>query len=566
MLQNQAILTLTLTFSCLLLHAFALDQGVCSVCPTNMYCTNNTITRCPANSESPIQSQSHFDCICTAGYNGFAGGPCTACPAGSYKTQNDSNCISCPVGTSSGFGSTSCSSCPANMTIDSNDVSKCSCNKGYGFNGLGTCQACITGQFKNTVSNESCSLCVPNSITNVSSATQCFCVEGFDMNIETGSCQCAPRYGASELSQTDFVTCAICRSGTYKSTSGNGRCQECDPNTYSAELGNLKCKPCEIHSSVYHTAASSCLCDAGYTYDMNLHRCVPCDTGFFKKSSGNVECLPCPISKYTDVQGSSDCSRCRPNTSTNSVGKDSEFDCMCGVGYGYIASNASCASCPMESYKANVSNDECVSKTDDGYYINLRVGTNSANLTESSRQILKSAVAGSLNIDISMVRIISVQDLAFSSITRRLLQDGSNALLLVFVDSSTVEISKLTDETINQYLTENYDDEVIPSVSVEGIDFVKDKIFNPTVLLATATPSQTSPILIWVILIAGGVSIVVLVVVLTWYYCRKSMDDNISQNHKFEMPISIPELSRKQKERCLDIADFYKFSKRSTIA
>ena len=91
---------------------------------------------------------------------------------------------------------------------------------------------------------------------------------------------------------------------------------------------------------------------------------------------------------------------------------------------------------------------------------------------------------------------------------------------------------------MNQYLTENYDDGVLPFVALEGFDFVAGTIFNPTVLLATTTPSQTALLPIWVIvvIVAGGVFIVGLVIVLTWYYCRKSKAANLAQNEHFEQP------------------------------
>ena len=68
--------------------------------------------------------------------------------------------------------------------------------------------------------------------------------------------------------------------------------------------------------------ASSCMCDAGYTYAADTNACSPCAPGLFKNSTSNFECLPCPVTKYTDVQGSVHCLRCQTNTSTSSVGQD----------------------------------------------------------------------------------------------------------------------------------------------------------------------------------------------------------------------------------------------------
>jgi len=95
------------------------------------------------------------------------------------------------------------------------------------------------------------------------------------------------------------------------------------------------------------------------------------------------------------------------------------------------------------------------------------------------------------------------------------------------------------------------------------------------VLRATSTPSTPSqatlrsfvlPIWLIVSIVAGGVTIVGIVIILTWYYCRKSTAANLAQNQQFKQSISIPELSPYEKKRCLDVADFYKFSRRSTNA
>ena len=97
------------------------------------------------------------------------------------------------------------------------------------------------------------------------------------------------------------------------------------------------------------------MCDAGYTYAADTNACSPCAPGLFKNSTGNFECLPCPVAKYTDVQESIHCLRCQTNTSTSNIGQDSALDCMCGAGYAYNETTASCASCGVDSYKATVS-------------------------------------------------------------------------------------------------------------------------------------------------------------------------------------------------------------------
>jgi hypothetical protein len=250
---------------------------------------------------------------------------------------------------------------------------------------------------------------------------------------------------------------------------------------------------------------------------------------------------------------------------------------MCGVGYGYNATTSLCLSCPDDSYKVNISNGTCELKTEDGYYIRLRfAGMSSASLTESDRQIIINIVAGPLNIDPSFVKIMTEQDITSSSTTRRLLQESEQeraVLVLIFVDSSTVDIVSLNETTVNQYMRDNYDDQVLPYVVIDGSDFVQDSKFNPTVVIIDTIniymgDSETTALPTWiiVIIIAGGVSSIVIVNFIVWYYCRKSTAANTTQNRLFEQSITIPELSQNEKDRCLDVADFYKFSRRSIHA
>jgi hypothetical protein len=62
----------------------------CVVCPQNTYSGRTgatdaaTCVKCPAYSASPAQSINVASCVCMRGYTGPAGGPCSACPAGSY--------------------------------------------------------------------------------------------------------------------------------------------------------------------------------------------------------------------------------------------------------------------------------------------------------------------------------------------------------------------------------------------------------------------------------------------------------------------------------------------------
>ena len=67
---------------------------------------------CPSNSMSAIGSMFYIDCQCNAGYSGPSGGPCNACPAGSFKAVTGSaSCVVCPVNSNALAGSTVMTDC-----------------------------------------------------------------------------------------------------------------------------------------------------------------------------------------------------------------------------------------------------------------------------------------------------------------------------------------------------------------------------------------------------------------------------------------------------------------------
>jgi hypothetical protein len=220
---HNVLMILGLSLCCPLLTSGA---GVCERCPMNMYCYGVTIMNCTDNSRSPYGSNSSLDCVCKVGYTGPNGGPCTACPAGSFKIIPYGDCIDCPEGTVSGNGSTSCTSCPTNMTTDVNDVLKCSCNKGYGFSVNGVCQKCSTGEYKDVIGNLTCTQCPLNSRSSYgsNSSLDCDCKIGYS----------GPKGGP----------CTACPAGSFKSIP-YGDCIDCPEGTVS-DAGSISCTPTAV--------------------------------------------------------------------------------------------------------------------------------------------------------------------------------------------------------------------------------------------------------------------------------------------------------------------------------
>ena len=457
--KNKIIWTLT----CAIFHLFSLvsavdGDGVCFVCPKNMFCVNNSIINCPANSESPINSKSYLNCTCIDGYEAPTGGTCTACLPGYFKKQYNDSCIPCPTGTSSDYGSTTCS-----------------CKEGYGFDINGNCHECAAGRYKSYI--------------------------------------------------------------------------------------------------------------------------------------GNFECLPCPVAKYTDMQGSTNCLLCQTNTTTSDIGQDSALDCKCGAGYGYMKTTASCASCGIYSYKADISNEECMKKNGTGSFVRLILDIPGVEFTESARQFLVTAISEILMINVSLVEILAIHDTTPSTTSRRLLQEESNLAVELFINDCTADIRLLNQTNINRLLAEMYASEASTPPYVRLDTIFQNEICSttelrettppqthsttelrettplqthPTTELRETTPPQThprslhastplpgtTPLTVEVIvgIVLGSLFGASIVIILIWYQCKGPKDKKLAQQLNFAPPTAIPELDNRTSKHRFDVSSFFHVSRRSNCS
>lgn len=115
---------------------------------------------CPWGSMSQIGSVNQSECRCQAGYSGPDGGPCSSCPAGTYKAAP---------------GTGTCASCPSQANSESGWDS-CICNAGYsGQNGTSfPCTACEAGKFKPNIGMGQCSACNQGYFQDEVASTTCF--------------------------------------------------------------------------------------------------------------------------------------------------------------------------------------------------------------------------------------------------------------------------------------------------------------------------------------------------------------------------------------------------------
>lgn len=320
--------------SCLCGLGYQPDAQACTACDTEHYkpyTGNATCTACPSNTRAEEEGASAItDCVCTPGYEGPAGGVCTACLAGKYKDvlSSTQDCVQCPASaTTSNTAAT--------------QYSDCLCMAGYTIKAGTTrpplqCEACDVGTYKTTLGEENCAGCPANSNT-----------------VGTGSdskslCLCDPGYvGANPDS------CTQCTAGSYKGGLGDGTCAACNPNTFSL-AGASACTPCPAHSESGEGAAA-CVCSAGY------HRvdgtCQACPAGTFKAGAGDASalCLNCADGTYSDA-GSNECTDCPAHSVTGTSTTGDISSCWCQHGYHY--SSGVCIACLAGSFKSTISNTD----------------------------------------------------------------------------------------------------------------------------------------------------------------------------------------------------------------
>jgi len=208
---------------------------------------------CPSNSASPAGSMAIGACVCNAGFAGANGALCTQCGAGTYESGDV--CQTCPSNSLSAAGS---------MAIEA-----CKCNAGFGGANGALCTQCGAGTYE---SGDVCASC-PLDSNSVAQSTSCVCNTGF-MAGNAGKCV-SKACAANEYFSDSLVSCENC--------------------------------PASSTSPSDSTAASACVCNAGYI-GANGAACSICDGGTYKVGSDPGICDACP-SFSTSTAGSTAC-RC----------------------------------------------------------------------------------------------------------------------------------------------------------------------------------------------------------------------------------------------------------------
>ena len=242
---------------------------MCNTCPPDSYCQGDGyFTPCPNFTTSPARSESISDCGCVPGMSGPGGGPCEACPAGTFKGSiGPDACAPCPANTyQDATRSTACNACPAdtyhNLTLQTT-YSVCQCTE-PGFYLLDVALVCAL-----------CDNPIPDNAV----------YSGPGVFNKKGSCPWACR--------PDFFT------------SGDFSCEVCDFS--SCGVGQFR-SPCTSTASGVCTSCSSGPSNSEYTGPGKPYDADNCEwkcVGGYYNSGG--KCSPCTTTECPAGQRRTDC-------------------------------------------------------------------------------------------------------------------------------------------------------------------------------------------------------------------------------------------------------------------
>ena len=313
--------------------------AACSDCGWGKYSgavgatTASFCSACPLNSISTQGSTTLTDCICNAGSSGPAGGTCTLCSAGKYKTGDETGCSDCERGKFSAsvgaYASSFCLACPNNADALAGSPS-CTCNTGSSGLDGDACVPCVAGKYKDVTGSTTCSDCGAGKYSvGVGATSESTCL-ACPMNLGSlkGSYVCSCNAG---WFGPDGGSCNPCEAGKYKSFLGSS-CSDCPAGKYSAEDGaknDFTCKACanNSYSPAGSSALKACSCNAGWSGPSG-GTCTSCMKGKFKAVGGIAPCSNCGAGKFSASAGASICSAC-PMNADSPAGSANITDCSC---------------------------------------------------------------------------------------------------------------------------------------------------------------------------------------------------------------------------------------------
>ena len=343
----------------------------CRVCPANTYNAvigASVCSDCPANSRAPPTSTTIRACLCLPGYFGPAGGPCVACPEGTFQPEeNAPTCLLCEANTVS---------LPASLL--------CQCGAGWTGPDNGPCEACPVGTSKGVAGPGFCQTCAANTESLSTGSGRCQCHTGMlgignvfahettpvfkeplvmDVNLIREN-QYSWRY------RTDFQYALPLG---YNKVSVMARSYR---NSVSIALSGIalqiftigdeqKCGTATIVSVPYNQGDSLSIIENWHVTPSELYLileltaadfvdCKSCPVGYIISDDG--VCVACPVDTYNPESAGQNCTTCPVDTRAAAASSDKK-DCKCrGAASGDAGltgpDGGPCQACAEQHYKA----------------------------------------------------------------------------------------------------------------------------------------------------------------------------------------------------------------------
>ena len=333
-------------------------SAVCTNCGAGKYSTSTGATleaaclACPSNSNSASGSAAQSSCACNAGFTGPDGGPCSACPANTYKnTIGSAGCTLCTFGAVSPVGSTSITQCQCDST-----QSWYVGGRMYGSRYIqNENEKCASFEDSSSYSYRICGLPARYKAHGIPEG----CPAGFTQHGHSQRQEFVNDYYSSTLNQYISVKAWISYYVASKESTlvWCHHCSAVNSNSYKAENGcgstNGLCSPCPAESTVQqnqqvpNTHVSNCTCGSNKVATMVRYgnaahevsaRCA-CKPGYVQSwvestSQGtNFWCNQCPVNTYTPASYLTlTCPACPP-FSSSPAGSSAVTQCTCNSGY-----------------------------------------------------------------------------------------------------------------------------------------------------------------------------------------------------------------------------------------
>ena len=329
---------------------FGVTPGECPSCDGGEYNTGVGVTvceTCPAGTYNDDRFDSSI------------GSACDSCLVGTYsltiRAYAVSFCLPCGVGFYCLTVATApqpCTGLPINAiwTTSGTLPDNCGflCSPSYyrpGINGsLRECRACPANSW--CISNliHSCPANYKSEVLSFD-PSQCYICSICNMgSFQTTNC-----------SMFNNTGCALCKSGTYASSTGKTSCQTCSTGTYLTGSGMQSatdCLSCAAGSYNSATGVSACtLCGNGtYASSTGMTSCQPCSTGTYQTGSGmesETNCLSCAAGSYNSATGVSACTLCEKDTFSTAIG-----------------ASTGCSTCTLSCWPGEYASSTCTATKD----------------------------------------------------------------------------------------------------------------------------------------------------------------------------------------------------------